>query len=186
MFRAQPLLFLVALSFVLLLHHIRHSRRVNPYGWSKPWASFETREPPRDQPMFSRALPFPPPSPQGETEAKFPSFQFTSAGEGYGYTQATLGPLRYFNCFVTHSFQRLAAIRDQWRRIIAAKIEDKPELKQVTQEKLKTASDIKSENQLLFFVETENHMLTTENPQTAMNTKTEKLKFFGTRTVKPI
>ena len=79
--------------------------------------------------MCSRTLPSPPPPPPGETEAKFPSFQFTSAGEGYGYTLATLGSLRYFNWFVTHSSQRLAAIRDQWRRIIAAQIEEKPELK---------------------------------------------------------
>ena len=38
--------------------------------------------------------------------------------------------------------------------------------------------DIKSENPLVIFAKIENHMLKTENPQTTMNTKTEKPKFF--------
>ena len=53
----------------------------------------------------------------------------------------------------------LAAIRDQWRFVIAAQIEEKPEPKKVKWEKPKTTLDIKSENQLIFFVKTEYQML---------------------------
>ena len=53
----------------------------------------------------------------------------------------------------------LVAIRDQWRRIIAAQIEEKPEPQLVQIGKPKTASNSKSENPLKFFAKTENQML---------------------------
>ena len=75
-----------------------------------------------------------------------------------------------------------AAIQDQWRRLIAAQIEKKPEAKW---EKPKTTLDNKSEKPLVVVVFfNENRKLSakkTENLQAAMNTKTEKPKFFGTK-----
>ena len=47
-----------------------------------------------------------------------------------------------------------SATRDQWRRLIAAQIEKKPEIG-----KTKTTSDTKSEHPLVFFNKTENQML---------------------------
>ena len=47
--------------------------------------------------------------------------------------------------------------------------------------KLKTTSDTKSKNSLVFFMNTENGKYVT-----VMNTKTEKPKFFGTKTEKNI
>ena len=47
--------------------------------------------------------------------------------------------------------------------------------------KLKTSSDTKSKNSLVFFMNTENGKYVT-----VMNTKTEKPKFFGTKTEKNI
>jgi len=46
--------------------------------------------------------------------------------------------------------------------------------------------DTKTEKLQVFFMKTENQMLKMKNPQTAMNTKTEKPKSFGTKTEKPI
>ena len=44
----------------------------------------------------------------------------------------------------------------------------------------------KTEKLLVFFAKTENQMLKTKNPQTALNTKTEKPKSFDIKTEKPI
>ena len=71
---------------------------------------------------------------------------------------------------------------NQRRRVIAAHIGT--QIGRIG--KTETASDIKSENPLIFFAKTENQMLKAENQQTTMNTKTEKPKFFGTKTEKPI
>ena len=71
---------------------------------------------------------------------------------------------------------RLAAIRDQWRRVITAQIEEKPEPQIVQIGKPKTASNSKSENPLKFFAKTENQMLKygkSANRNEHQNRKTE-------------
>ena len=71
---------------------------------------------------------------------------------------------------------RLAAIRDQWRRVITAQIEEKPEPQIVQIGKTKTASNSKSENPLKFFAKTENQMLKygkSANRNEHQNRKTE-------------
>ena len=71
---------------------------------------------------------------------------------------------------------RLAAIRDQWRRVITAQIEEKPEPQIAQIGKPKTASNSKSENPFIFFAKTENQMLKygkSANRNEHQNRKTE-------------
>ena len=65
------------------------------------------------------------------------------------------------------TYKGFCGIQDQWWCIFAAQIEETP--------------DTKSKNSLVFFMNTENGKYVT-----VMNIKTEKPKFFGTKTEKNI
>ena len=69
-----------------------------------------------------------------------------------------------------------AAIRDQWRCIIASQIEEKPEPKRKNR---KPHRILNPKTHWWFFTKIENKMLKNGNPH--MNTKTEKPEFFGTK-----
>ena len=69
-----------------------------------------------------------------------------------------------------------AAIRDQWRCIIASQIEEKPEPKRKNR---KPHRILNPKTHWWFFTKIENKMLKNGNPH--MNIKTEKPEFFGTK-----
>lgn len=70
-------------------------------------------------------------------------------------TKTLIDPLQSVTSGAYISF---AAIRDRWRRKIAAQIDEKPEPKE---QKPKTTSGTKPENPLVFFTTTENRRLKT-------------------------
>ena len=86
-------------------------------------------------------------------------------------TKTLIDPLQSVTSGAYISF---AAIRDRWRRKIAAQIDEKPEPKE---QKPKTTSDTKPENPLVFFTNTENRRLKnvkSANCNEHQNRKTEK------------
>lgn len=72
-------------------------------------------------------------------------------------------------------------IRDQWRRIISAQTEEKPEPKK---ENTQTTSHIKSANPLVFLTKTGNQMLKKSANHEVH--RTERPKVSGTKNEKPI
>ena len=80
----------------------------------------------------------------------------------------------------SEAYRGFAIIRDQWRRIISAQTEEKPEPKK---ENTQTTSHIKSANPLVLLTKTGNAK---KNQQTTKYTKTERPKVSGTKNEKPI